>query len=863
MRPWIVLLCLLGLPLTAFAQTIDTPPKLVTEIPVEYPPRALEERVESAVLMTIDIDVTGHVTKVEVTDPGTPADYGFGEAAKKAVEQFVFEPAMSAGQPVAVRIQYRYRFTPPPLPEPSPPPVAEPSAAPATTPVQQGPTGELGGTILERGKRSPLVGATVIVQRGSEAYEAVTDAAGNFSFYDLAVGSWSMSIQSSGYLAAKTEEQVAAHERTDVKLYLERTADNPYDVTVEAAAPKREVTRRRIDVKEAQSLPGTFGDPILAVENLPGIAVPPFDPTGISMRGAAPDESATYIEGFRIPLLYHFVGFRSVMAPGMLDSFDLYPGGAPSYYGRQTGGVLDARLKRLSPDRLHGYVDISLLDAGAYVETPLGSKVSIAVAGRASYIDRVMAKTGTPFPRYDDYQVSMVARPRAAHTLKLFYLGSDDGFKIDAADLDDAQITNGNAEAAAHMQHVAFEHEFAPSKTVQNKMRIGFLHWNTLFHLGDDSRVDATYDTLLARDTLRLTPAKWIGVEVGVDAELGRWTTDVLIAGGPPKEGDPQGGYVDFERDQRKFTRNIPQVAAGGWVNLELRPFEKLLIVPGVRSDLQPQIEKVTVDPRVMARYEVIPQLALKAGTSVNHGVPTLDESAKRFGNPNLGAERSIQNSAGVEITALEYLHLDLTGFYNKLDGLAAPTDKLVEMGGKAVALNYQSTGEGHAYGFEGMLRHDLSHRLSGWVAYTYAHSERRNTSKDPYRLLDQDQTHTLVIVGQYHLPRHWKVSSRFRYRTGQPTTPIVGATYVSDDDVYAPKFGGLNSRRFDAFQQLDLRIDKQWVFNAWSITGYLDVQNVYNHKNGVATAYNYDYSKPGKVTSLPILPVVGLKAEY
>jgi hypothetical protein len=813
--------------------------------------------------MMIDIDVTGHVTKVEVLDPGTPADYGFAEAATNAVQQFVFEPAMAAGQPVAVRIQYRYRFTPPPLPEPAPPPAPAPSATPAPAPVAQDLTGELGGTILERGKRSPLAGAVVTVERRGEAYEAVTDEAGNFTFYDLGAGTWTLSIQSSGYLTAKSDEQVAARERTDVRLYLERSADNPYDVVVEAAAPKREVTRRRIDVKEVQTLPGTFGDPILAVENMPGIAVPPFDPTGISMRGAAGDESATFIEGFRIPLLYHFIGIRSVLAPGMLDSFDLYPGGAPAYYGRQTGGVLDARLKRLSPDGLHGYVDVSLLDAGLYLETPIGDKLSIAVAGRISYIDKVMAATGAPFPRYDDYQLSLVYRPKAAHTLKLFYLGSDDGFKIDAAEIEDAQITNGNVEAAAHMQHVAFEHEFAPSKVVQNKLRVGYLHWNTMFHLGDDSRVDAIYDGLLARDTLRITPAKWIGIELGLDAELGRWTTDVLIAGGPPKEGEPDEGYVDLERDQRSFTRNIPNLAAGGWLSLELRPFDQLLIVPGVRTDLQPQIEKVTVDPRVMARYEVMKQLALKVGTSVNHGVPTLDESARRFGNPNLKAERSIQNSAGVEISPLDYLHLDLTGFYNRLDGLAASTDKLVQVGDRAVALNYESTGEGRAYGIEAMLRHDLANRLSGWIAYTYSRSERRNDDSESYRLLDQDQTHNLVVVGAYHLPRHWQLSSRFRYRTGQPSTPIVGATFVSDDDVYAPTFGRVNSRRNDSFHQLDLRIDKQWVFDAWSITGYLDVQNLYNAKNSVATAYNFDYAKSEKVNSLPITPIVGVKAEY
>lgn len=397
---------------------------------------------------------------------------------------------------------------------------------------------------------------------------------------------------------------------------------------------------------------------------------------------------------------------------------------------------------------------------------------------------------------------------------------------------------------------------------MSNRARVGFLHWNTLFHLGDGARVDAVYDTLLLRDTLRLSPTHWFALEAGVDAELGRWTTDVLIAGGPPKEGEPDG-YVDFERDRRRYTRNIPAVAAGGFVSIELRPFTKLLIVPGVRTDLQQQIDEVTVDPRVMVRYDVLPRFALKAGTSVNHMQPSLDETAKRFGNPNLGAERSIQHSAGVEVAPLDYLKLDLTGFYHQLDGLAARSDRLVQRGGETVALEYESTGEGRVYGMEVMLRHELAHRLSGWIAYTYSHAERRRTDDERFRLFDLDQSHNLVLVGAYQLPHHMQLSTRFRYRTGQPTTPVVGATYVADDDTYAPAFGRVNSRRNDPFYALDVRFDKKWVFDRWTFTGYVDVQNATNHKNGVQTAYSFDYAKSGKVNGAPLLPIIGIKAEY
>jgi TonB family protein len=858
-------LSLLLLPVSVLAQTVDSPPALRTQVPIAYPERALSERLEADVLLLIDIDATGHVTKTEVLEPAQPSGYGFDEAVSDALLQFTFEPARAKGVAVPVRVQYRYRFV---LPAEERAPTEAPVEAaveptPEATTTYQGPSGELGGTLLERGSRTTLVGVAVVVERAGEAFEAVTDEKGKFAFFDLPAGTWTLTIEHSGYLSAHSAELVVAKEHTELTLYLERSADNPYDVLVEAAAPKREVTRHRLSVKEVQTLPGTFGDPILAIENLPGVAVLPFDNTGIAMRGAAPDESQAYIDGFRVPMLYHFIGLRSVLAPGMLESIDVFPGGAPVSYGRQTGGVLDAHVKRIAPDRTHGYVDISMLDTGAYVETPLGKKVALAAAARASYIDKIMSAFGQPMPRYDDYQLQLVAHPSSAHTFRMLYLGSDDAFKLDTKDLRDqsAQVTFGNIEASAHMQHLAVEHDYAPSRMISNRLRMGYQHNQQRTHLGSDARIDFSFDAFMLRDAFRITPADWIAAELGVDANLGRWTTDVLVSQ-PPKEGEPQG-YTDFEKERRRYNADIPHLAAGGWASLEIKPVKSLLIVPGLRSDLQPQVEQVTLDPRIMARYELIPQLAIKASSGVYHASPNIDESARRFGNPNLRAERSVQNSAGVEIKPIDSLELDLTGFYHQLDGLTVKSDKIITMGDRAVALNYQNTGEGRAYGLEVMLRKTLSHRLSGWVAYTLSRAERRRTSDDRYRLFDIDQTHNLVLVGAYQLPRHWQLSTRFRFRTGQPSTPIVGATFVSDTDEYAPAFGRTNSRRFSPFHQLDIRIDKKWVFNRWALTTYLDVQNVYNHKNAVSMAYNFDYSKSGKTTGVPLLTILGLKAEY
>jgi len=41
--------------------------------------------------------------------------------------------------------------------------------------------------------------------------------------------------------------------------------------------------------------------------------------------------------------------------------------------------------------------------------------------------------------------------------------------------------------------------------------------------------------------------------------------------------------------------------------------------------------------------------------------------------------------------------------------------------------------------------------------------------------------------------------------------------------------YSKFNKERLKAFHQLDLRVDKSWYYNKWSLMLYFDIQNVYN----------------------------------
>ncbi|MCP5118237.1 MAG: hypothetical protein GY953_46070 [bacterium] len=72
-----------------------------------------------------------------------------------------------------------------------------------------------------------------------------------------------------------------------------------------------------------------------------------------------------------------------------------------------------------------------------------------------------------------------------------------------------------------------------------------------------------------------------------------------------------------------------------------------------------------------------------------------------------------------------------------------------------------------------------------------------------------------------------------------------------------------MNSGRLPAFHQLDFRVDKRWIYDGWILNAYLDIQNVYDRKNTEQIEYNFNYTQQQPQSGLPMLTVLGLRAEF
>ncbi|MEJ7735531.1 MAG: TonB family protein, partial [Polyangiaceae bacterium] len=84
---------------------------------------------------------------------------------------------------------------------------------------------------------------------------------------------------------------------------------------------------RRAEVRE---LPGAFGDPFRAIEILPGVTPIVSGLPFFYVRGAPPGNVGYFLDGVRVPYLFHAAAGPSVVHPAVVDRVDLYSGGYPA-----------------------------------------------------------------------------------------------------------------------------------------------------------------------------------------------------------------------------------------------------------------------------------------------------------------------------------------------------------------------------------------------------------------------------------------------------------------------------------------------------------------------------------------------------
>jgi TonB family protein len=648
----------------------------------------------------------------------------------------------------------------------------------------------------------------------------------------------------------------------------EAAAGEALEVDVQGQKPPREPTKHELSAEEITRIPGTNGDALRSISNMPGVARPPGLDGALIIRGSSPNDSQVFVDGTNIPIVYHFGGLSSVIPSEMLEKIDFYPGNFGPEYGRATGGIVDVGVRSPRKDRLGGLVQFDLIDGRFLAEGPINDNTRFMIGGRRSWVDLwlgpALSASGNSVsvaPVYYDYQAMLEHDISRDTTVRLFAFGSDDRFKLtlNNPDASDPAI-GGAASESTHFWRVQGRLDTRASSAAR---------WTTTVSVGQDGQAFSIGNLALntslysvdGRSDVRMQLTKGLTAVLGMDMQ---WSSYDVMTRVPPTSADSsQSSGPIYGRPLTELRGTGSFFRPAAYAMLEVEPTRGLKLFPGVRADYGSDTKTWTADPRLGARYDIhpgFPRTTLKGGVGLFHQPPQPYESIAPFGTPGVGSLSALHTSIGVEQEILRPLELSAELFYKDLQHLIVP---VAAADSTQNGQSYQNIGSGRTYGSEILLRFKPEGRFFGWVAYTLSRSERRDAPGAPLYLYAYDQTHILTALGSYKLGRGWQVGARFRYVTGSPYTPDIGGVMDYDAGAYSPiSSTSKNSARVPDFNQLDLRIDKAWQFRAWKLSAYLDVQNVYNRKNPESMSYNYNYTKSAVVSGLPILPILGLRGE-
>lgn len=879
---WILLACVATAPRTVHAQNranarpgeaprprLTKPPALVEFVEADYPEEELAEGRSATVVLQLAITAEGNVEEAVVVESAGAA---FDAAAVAAARKFKFTPAEIDDVPAPVKVTYRYEFTPR---------VAAPT------------TGNFRGVVLAKGTGEPLVGVTVELEGVGQVQ---TNERGEFNFEGLPPGEVRITLFREDLTRLQTTELVEVGRTLEARYDIElpepdaEGEEEPDDFEVVVLAPKlvKQVVSTEVGVEEARRVPGTQGDVLKVVENLPGVARASAGSGEVVVWGAAPQDTRTYVGAVRIPMLYHFGGLRSVVHNDRVKSVELIPGGYGAAYGRGLGGLVRVGQRDPATDRLRGSVQVDVLDASAAFTLPVAEKWSVAVAGRRSHVAEVADLWSDQsfqefftLPQYHDGQARLRRDLAPGEFVEIGGMLSGDVQERTQPSSDPGRRVSERRTLHFHRVDLLYKKQLSDGSEVEIAPWYGQDRARRQGNFGGVPTFAETESHLVGfRSEWRGRLAEALTAQVGFDFELVQsLSTREGSVTSPPREGDPYVfGRAPADQVNADSWKSI-LASAAPYTEVDVALFDdKVHVTPGVRfepyfidvqrrrprdpafPDRGVSQQDITVQPRLALRYSPESRVTFKGAVGRYRQPPLPDDLSAVFGNPLLTVAEATHYLAGASYSVLDNLSVETTLFHTRSEGLAARNPSAAPRVAEALLPD----GEGRSLGAQFLLRRDKGDTpFFGWIAYTLLRSERRDAPGKDFRLFDYDQTHVLTALASYELGKGFEIGGRVRAASGFPRTPVLGVYYDSRRSTYEPQLGAHNSDRIPMFLQVDVRASKRFSFEQSELEVYLDVQNVANRDNPEEIAYSPDYSERRYIVGLPILPVFGARWSF
>lgn len=303
------------------------------------------------------------------------------------------------------------------------------------------------GTVVDVTSKTPIIGATIIIEGINPIKGTITDGDGNFRFSDLSLGRYNFRISSVGY-EPKIVNDILVGSAKEVILSIELTesAQKMNEVVIRALSkdqplnPMAMVSAKTFTVEETRRYAGGLDDPARMVSAFAGVTEANMRDNAIIIRGNSPKGVLWRLEGVKIPNPNHFTGGNvvggggvSMLSSQLLTNSDFFTGAFPAEYGNAIAGVFDMKLRNGNTEKYEHAVQLGALGIDLSSEGPLSKKSQASYVFNYRYSTlALIAKIGvmpeSEIPKYQDLSFKINIPTKKAGSFSIWGLGGLDQF---------------------------------------------------------------------------------------------------------------------------------------------------------------------------------------------------------------------------------------------------------------------------------------------------------------------------------------------------------------------------------------------------------------------------------------------------
>ena len=720
--------------------------------------------------------------------------------------------------------------------------------------------GSVRGKVTDANNNEAIAFANVVVY-GSQ-FGSTTDINGDFEIKGIEPGYIRLQVSYVGYETKISADIMLTNNSepyVEIKLISSSVQLEEFQVIISPFEKVEEapLSMQSIGVKQIESNPGSNRDISRVIQSFPGVGSTPAFRNDIIIRGGGPSENRFFLDEVEIPVLNHFStqgasgGPVGIINADFIENVDFFSGSFLANRYNALSGVLEFSQKDGSMDKTNFQVAVGASEAAFTVNGPLGKRSNYIVSVRRSYLQFLFLALGLPFlPTFNDYQFKLRTNFNTKNQLTIISIGSLDHLVLN----EDIEDPEPSQEFILAEVPVNDQWSYTIGAVYKNFFNNGFhtlvlsrnMLDNRFYKYPDnDETQEKTYDykSREAENKFRYElNLRKNGYKISVSANLeyAKYLNQTY-----------QKLYFEDSVYYYNYRSELDLIKYGlsGQVSKRILK-NRLLISLGLRMDAMNYNDEMNnlldqFSPRLLLSYQLKEKLSINGGIGRYFQQPAYTTLGIRTEDGELINENSaryigaVHYTLGIEYQANERFLFSVEGFYK--DYFQYPIDiitgaSLANEGaaysGVAGASPATFTGVGEAAGFEVLSRINTN-TFSLIAAYTYV----RSLFSDIHGELipsSWDSQHLLTITGVKDLNKNWRVGFKWRFVGGLPYTPYdmeTSAQVEAWDAKGGPylDYDALNSERFSSFHQLDLRVDKNFFYQKWSLMLYFDIQNIYN----------------------------------